>query len=120
MTWPNLIREARRRAHLSQRELAERAGTSQSAVARWESGTVSPNVDTLERLLSAAGFGLHAELAPSPGPDPVIEAYMRDVDRTLLRANLVRSVEERLRGLMELDALGRELDRAAAARRRGE
>jgi hypothetical protein len=28
-------------------------------------------------------------------PDPVIEAYKKDVDRTLLRENLNRSVEER-------------------------
>ena len=35
-------------------------------------------------------------------PDPVIEAYKKDVDRTLLRENLKRSVEERLRDLMRL------------------
>lgn len=34
--------------------------------------------------------------------DPVIEAYKKDVDRTLLRENLKRSVEERLRDLMRL------------------
>ncbi len=35
-------------------------------------------------------------------PDPVIEAYKKDIDRTLLRENLKRSVEERLRDLMRL------------------
>ncbi len=30
-------------------------------------------------------------------PDPVIEAFKKDVDRTLLRANLKLSPEERLR-----------------------
>ena len=29
-------------------------------------------------------------------PDPVIEAYKKDVDRTLLRSNLKRTVEERI------------------------
>jgi hypothetical protein len=35
-------------------------------------------------------------------PDPVIEAYKRDVDRTLIRENLKRSVEERFLALMDL------------------
>ena len=35
-------------------------------------------------------------------PDPVIEAYKKDVDRTLLRENLKRSYEERIR---QLDAM---------------
>jgi hypothetical protein len=37
------------------------------------------------------------ELAPADYRDPVIEAYKKDVDRTLLRANLNLSVEQRLR-----------------------
>ncbi len=35
------------------------------------------------------------ELAPADYCDPVIEAYKKDVDRTLLRENLKLSVEER-------------------------
>lgn len=50
-----LIREARIQAHLSQRALAALAGTSQPAVARYESGLVEPRADTLERLLAACG-----------------------------------------------------------------
>lgn len=46
-------------------------------------------------------------------PDPVIEAYKRDIDRTLLRQNLRRSVTERVANLMVLQRL------AAAARRAG-
>lgn len=34
-------------------------------------------------------------------PDPVIEAYKRHVDRTLIRENLRRSPAERLRRLQE-------------------
>ena len=44
-------------------------------------------------------------------PDPVIEAYKRDVDRTLLRENLKKSPEQRLRDLqrrLELEALAEE------------
>ncbi len=57
-----ILREARDRAGLSQRELARRAGTSQSVVARIELGQTSPSVSTLDRLLAAAGFELHAGL----------------------------------------------------------
>lgn len=35
-------------------------------------------------------------------PDPVIEAYKKHVDRTLIRENLKRSVAERFLALMEL------------------
>jgi hypothetical protein len=42
------------------------------------------------------------EVPVSLAPDPVIEAYKKDVDRSLLRENLRRSVEERLRDLMRL------------------
>ena len=60
----SLLREARRRANLSQRELARRAGTSQSVVARIERGQVDPGAETLERLLRKAGFTVRVELAP--------------------------------------------------------
>ena len=40
--------------------------------------------------------------------DPVIEAYKRDADRTLLRQNLKLNVEERLRQLMELQKFAEE------------
>ena len=50
--------------------------------------------------------------------DPVIEAYKRDVDRTLIRENLRRSVQERFEHLIELQRLAAELKRAGAAARR--
>jgi len=50
--------------------------------------------------------------------DPVIEAYKKDVDRTLLRENLKMSVEDRLRQLMELQKFVEELQRAGRAIRR--
>ena len=34
-------------------------------------------------------------------PDPVVEAYKRDVDRTLLRENLMLTPDERLRKLQD-------------------
>jgi hypothetical protein len=54
-------------------------------------------------------------------PDPVIEAYKKDVDRTLLRENLRRTLEERFNNAMALQRLAEELSRAgrAARERRG-
>jgi transcriptional regulator with XRE-family HTH domain len=48
-----LIRDARRAAGLTQVELAGRAGTAQPAIAAYESGSRTPNLATLERLLGA-------------------------------------------------------------------
>jgi hypothetical protein len=51
-----------------------------------------------------------------PAPDPVIETYKRDVDRSLIRQNLRRSVEERLEALMQLQYFAEELHRAGRRR----
>jgi hypothetical protein len=51
-------------------------------------------------------------------PDPVIEAYKKDVDRTLLRENLKRSVQERFERLMDLQRFAAELRRAGRECRR--
>jgi transcriptional regulator with XRE-family HTH domain len=87
-----LLKRARRRAKLSQRELARLAGVPQSTVARVELGTLSPRTDTLDRLLAAAGQTLAIE--PTLG---------RGVDRTQIRELLRLSPPERLR-LAEADA----------------
>lgn len=75
-----LVREARTRAALSQRELARRAGTSQSVVARIEAGQTRPGSETLAGLLAAAGFELRTELVPLPIRDTHM---LEDVARVL-------------------------------------
>jgi transcriptional regulator with XRE-family HTH domain/predicted nucleotidyltransferase len=50
-----LIAQVRTRAGLTQAALARRAGTSQSMVARYETGRSSPTIDALRRLVRAAG-----------------------------------------------------------------
>lgn len=64
-----LLRAARRRSGLSQRALAERAGTSHAALSAYESGTKVPRVDTLQRILRAAGFAADVDLAPRADAD---------------------------------------------------
>lgn len=65
-TSSKLLRDARIRAGLSQRQLARRARTTQSVVARVELGQTSPSWATLTRLLAAAGFELRAALDVKP------------------------------------------------------
>jgi len=48
-------------------------------------------------------------------PDPIIELYKEGVDRTLLRRNLERTVDERLAGLVALQRLAVEARRAGRA-----
>ena len=49
-------------------------------------------------------------------PDPVIEAYKKDVDRTLIRENLRLSVEQRFEQLMRLQEFAQQLGRAGRER----
>ncbi|MCY3852821.1 MAG: helix-turn-helix transcriptional regulator [Gammaproteobacteria bacterium] len=60
-----LIR-ARAAANLTQTELAQRLGTTQSAVARLEGGRVSPSIATLRRYAEATGTRLTVGLIPVP------------------------------------------------------
>ena len=54
----DLVREARRRVGWTQARLAEAAGTTQSAIARLESGRTSPAFDDIIRLLRIMGLDL--------------------------------------------------------------
>jgi transcriptional regulator with XRE-family HTH domain len=78
---------ARRRAGLTQRELAKLSGTPQPSISRIERGGVSPTVDTLEHLIRACGHEL--EPIRVPGEDAV--------DRTLIWENLKLTPAQRAR-----------------------
>ena len=66
------LTEQRRLAGLSQTEVGARMGTSQSAVARLESGDADVRVSTLERYAAAIGSQLawQARAQPGAGPEP--------------------------------------------------
>jgi predicted transcriptional regulator len=88
----HLVRAARGRAHLTQRELARRAGTSQSVVARIEAGQTDPGSATLVRILTAAGFEVRAELVLRPALDMEM---LDDVPRILALTPEQRLIEAR-------------------------
>lgn len=58
------IRQLRESHGLSQRDLAERVGTTQSAIARLEAGKISPTLPTLDRIAVALGAELLVTLSP--------------------------------------------------------
>jgi transcriptional regulator with XRE-family HTH domain len=105
----SLLRDARRRAGLTQAELARRLGVSQAAVAKLESARANPTVDTLDKALWAAGHRLTLDAtARRPG-----------VDEGLIRRHLELSPAERIRDIESMYAQAQTLARAGA-RSRGE
>jgi transcriptional regulator with XRE-family HTH domain len=60
----------RRALGLSQQELAERLGTSQTQIWRIESGQANPTLDTLVRLSEILGLDLEIGPTESPGGNP--------------------------------------------------
>lgn len=57
-------------------------------------------------------------MAQANWKDPVIEAYKRDLDLTLLKKNLRLTPEERILAAMELQRLAEEVRRAGREFRR--
>jgi len=104
MVFPGrLIRNARRDAGLTQAQLAERLGTTQPAIAKLERAGSNPSVETLDRVLRAAGTRL--VLSSSPWPT--------GIDDTLVAAALRSTPEERVVAATELYARARALAAAA-------
>ena len=90
MTGGSLIAEARKRAGLTQAELARRLRTHQPVVARWEAGRTEPGFETVRRSVRAAGLELGITLTTGD-----------DHDLALIRRELRRSPAQRLSGLVE-------------------
>jgi predicted transcriptional regulator len=91
------VREARRRAGLSQRELASKVGISQPHVARIESGSVDPPHTLVRRLVRACGFDLEIRLVERD-----------DSNWTVARTQLSMSIDDRVRSNQGLVALAGE------------
>ena len=80
-----LIAEARKRAEITQTELASRMGTHQSVVARWETGKAQPTLQTVVRAVEAAGLELALTITGSNSNRPEhSESSREDVTTRLM------------------------------------
>ncbi len=104
-----LLRDSRRRAGLTQRQLALRMGVSQAAIAKLERPEANPTFETLARALWATGHRLELNAPARRG----------GVDESLIRQQLALAPAERLRGLEEMYSQAHALA-LAGARSRGE
>lgn len=90
----NPVRHIRAVTGMTQRELADAAGTSQPTVAAYESGAKSPNWRTVERLASSVGLACY--LAVGTG-------FTRDQERSLhLHAAISRALRARGAEVVEI------------------
>lgn len=87
-----MLRNARSRVGLTQRQLAAKVGIPQETIARIERGRVDPRVGTLDRLLEGCGYGLDS--LPRLGIG---------VDRTQIRELLKLTPSERLARALIVD-----------------
>lgn len=71
------LRTARRRAGLTQAELAVRSGTSQATLSAYERGSKTPSAATLSRVLAAIGVRLTTTSATRPVRTPSAAALDR-------------------------------------------
>ena len=104
MSLSRVVREARRRAGLSQAQLAERAGVPKSTVGRIESGARVPSAEMIERLVRAAGLEVSVSLSePDPGTDSMFDRTLRRTPAERL-ADATRVARFVLRGRREVAA----------------
>lgn len=79
MTAAALVKRARLNAGLTQAELARRASTTQSVIARLEAAGANPRLATLDKVIAATGHSLTLELGSSEGIDEtMIASNLRD------------------------------------------
>lgn len=95
-----MVRYARRRSGLTQRQLAAKSGIPQESIARIERGRVDPRLGTLDRLLEACDYGLEA--LPRLGIG---------IDRPQIRERLALTPAQRLERAAEEDRTFIELRR---------
>ena len=104
-----LLKDARRRAGLTQLMLAERAGVNRSTVALVESGARIPSLATLASLLAAAGMQMHVEL------EPLDADVRREIEARRTNADGARDVLDVWGSLFGMDEVAYRVEGVAAA-----
>ena len=101
----SLIKEARLRAGYTQAQLAERLGTAQSVVARWETRRTSPSFETVVRAIRACGLELTVSIA---NYDHEMDLWVAEAERRTpsQRLQLLRDTLETERVLRRAKRVG--------------
>ncbi len=105
----SLLKLARVRLNLTQRELAERSGVAQSTIARIELGRIDPGFESVQRILASVGLEPRIHLES-----------LDDHDLLLLERHSKRSVNERQRVEDRHDANVAGFKKARAIKEKGE
>lgn len=67
----NTLLQLRRRAGMTQKELAQRLNVTDKAVSKWENGRAKPTTDTLRKLAALLGVSPE-DLLREPKPEPAV------------------------------------------------
>jgi transcriptional regulator with XRE-family HTH domain len=103
-----VLRRARQRQGITQRELANRAGTSQPVVSAYEHGRRDPSIGTLARLVAATGERLVVDLAPPSSDLPPPATREEHAERLVDLLLLVDALPARPAGPLRMPRLGAE------------
>jgi transcriptional regulator with XRE-family HTH domain len=91
----NVLRLARAKTGLTQRELADLAGVPHSTIGKIESGSRQPTHPTMAKILAAANLSLSTRLVPYDDHDDVLWAH--DQRRSPEQRTAIAESQEKLR-----------------------
>lgn len=109
------LAKGRRRAGLSQIEIAKRLGTTQSAISRVEAGQVLPRIDFLDRWAQAVGEPLTITFGKPPPAPQDISTRVREALGGFQFDPWLRELSAAEKHSLEADGLSREHFRRARA-----
>ena len=92
-----MLRVARAKTGLSQRELATKAGVPHTTIAKIESGARQPSHPTMAKILAAVDLSLSTRLVPYDDHDDVLweqDQRRSDAERAQIAAKQARLVRE--------------------------
>ncbi len=82
---PEDLRRMRKKVGLTQKELAKKAGVSQSLIARIETRSVDPRLSTLQKIVDALLIEVEGSLARDIMKSPVITVNVKDQVRDVVK-----------------------------------
>jgi transcriptional regulator with XRE-family HTH domain len=101
----NIVRKLRDQAHVTQQALAYKAGTSQSTIAAYETGTKSPTLKTLEKLAAAVNLELEARFVPNLSREEKRSLAFHEAIAAFLHSRPEESIQRARKNLEQLRSL---------------